>query len=181
MGQQCSGSLRAFQSISGDNLAKTLKRRISVIPANPGSSPGQKLESGYFKYLKILSTPVSTGVTTFYENISGNLDNFRWTIALLLLWKIGINFLGEVGNGGTRMRQDSRRRFVDREVFTKRYRSAICPAVFRRNGLQQPDSLPYGLRGWEPETGMPSHKKLVELGLTDIADELLKLSKIPRS
>jgi aldehyde:ferredoxin oxidoreductase len=38
----------------------------------------------------------------------------------------------------------------------------------------------YGLRGWDPKTGMPGHKKLVELGLPDIADELLKLGKIPR-
>jgi len=53
-----------------DDLVKSLKRRISVIPANPGSGPGQAPESGYFKYLKILWTPVSTGVTTFYENIN---------------------------------------------------------------------------------------------------------------
>ena len=46
-----------------------MKRRISVIPANPGSGPGQAPESSYFQYLKILWTPVSTGVTTFYENI----------------------------------------------------------------------------------------------------------------
>ena len=51
------------------DLVKILKRRISVIPANPGSGPGQAPESSYFKYLKILWTPVSTGVTTFYENI----------------------------------------------------------------------------------------------------------------
>jgi hypothetical protein len=52
-----------------DDLVKSLKRRISVIPANPGSGPGQAAESSYFEYLKILWTPVSTGVTTFYENI----------------------------------------------------------------------------------------------------------------
>jgi hypothetical protein len=52
-----------------DDLVKSLKRRISVIPANPGSGPGQAPESSYFKYLKILWTPVSTGVTTLYENI----------------------------------------------------------------------------------------------------------------
>jgi hypothetical protein len=60
-----------------DDLVKSLKRRISVIPANPGSSPGQAPEASYFKYLKILWTPVfgelsravSTGVTTFYEFI----------------------------------------------------------------------------------------------------------------
>jgi hypothetical protein len=50
-------------------LVKSLKRRISVIPANPGSSPGQAPESSYFKYSKILWTPVSTGVTTFYKII----------------------------------------------------------------------------------------------------------------
>jgi hypothetical protein len=52
-----------------DDLVKSLKRRIPVIPANPGSGPGQAPESSHFKYLKILWTPVSTGVTTFYENI----------------------------------------------------------------------------------------------------------------
>jgi hypothetical protein len=60
-----------------DDFVKSLKRRISVIPENPGSRPGQAPESSHFKYLKILWTPVfgelsravSTGVTTFYENI----------------------------------------------------------------------------------------------------------------
>jgi len=32
-----------------DDLVKSLKRRISVIPANPGSGPGQAPESSYFK------------------------------------------------------------------------------------------------------------------------------------
>jgi len=59
------------QSIpSFDDLVKSLKRRISVIPANPGSGPGQAPESSYFKHLKILWTPVSTGVTTFYDSIT---------------------------------------------------------------------------------------------------------------
>jgi hypothetical protein len=60
-----------------DDLVKSLKRRIPVIPANPGSGPGQAPESSYFQYLKILWTPVfgelsravSTGGTTFYEII----------------------------------------------------------------------------------------------------------------
>ncbi len=58
-----------FAITSIDDLVKSLKRRITVIPANPGSGPGQAPESSYFKYLKILWTPVSTGVTTFYEII----------------------------------------------------------------------------------------------------------------
>jgi hypothetical protein len=54
---------------------KSLKRSISVIPANPGSGPGQAPESSYFKYLKIIWTPVSNGVMTFYEII--NFGNTR--------------------------------------------------------------------------------------------------------
>jgi len=47
-----------------DDLVKSLKRRISVIPAKAGIQ--------YFKYLKIFWTPVSTGVTTFYEIINAS-------------------------------------------------------------------------------------------------------------
>jgi len=59
-----------------DDLVKSLKRRISVIPANPGSGPGQAPESSYFKHLKILWTPVSTGVTTFYDSIKNKEPKF---------------------------------------------------------------------------------------------------------
>jgi hypothetical protein len=41
---------RRFSQISRiDDLVKSLKRRIFVIPANPGSGPGQAPESSYFK------------------------------------------------------------------------------------------------------------------------------------
>jgi hypothetical protein len=40
------------------------KMSFPLIPANPGSGPGQAPESRYFRYLKILWAPVSTGVTT---------------------------------------------------------------------------------------------------------------------
>ncbi len=65
-----------------DDLIKILKRRISVIMANPGSGPGQAPESRVpgenrdpvFEVVPDFRrddvwTPVSTGVTTFYENI----------------------------------------------------------------------------------------------------------------
>jgi len=42
---------------------------FSIIPANPGSCPGQAPESRGLKSLQILWTPVFTGVTTFYEAI----------------------------------------------------------------------------------------------------------------
>jgi len=63
-----------------DHLVKSLKRSISVIPANPGSSPGQAPESSSFKYLKILWTPVSTGVTFFRR--TSILDFFYYLCAL---------------------------------------------------------------------------------------------------
>jgi len=77
-----------------DELVKSQKVRFPVIPAkagiklnpltlplspaNGGEGGGEggrikkeiPIQSSYFKYLKILWTPVSTGVTTFYENIA---------------------------------------------------------------------------------------------------------------
>jgi hypothetical protein len=67
---------RLIESPRNDDLVKSQKERISVIPANPGSGPGQAPESNYFKFLKILWTPVSIGATTFYENIK-NLYNIN--------------------------------------------------------------------------------------------------------
>ena len=55
------GMRNEFQKSILDGLAKSVKRRISVIPVKAGIQ--------LFKYLKILWTPVSTGVTTFYEFI----------------------------------------------------------------------------------------------------------------
>ena len=40
-----------------------------VIPANPGSVPGQAPESRFFEHLQNVWTPVFTGVTTFYKPI----------------------------------------------------------------------------------------------------------------
>jgi len=50
-----------------DELVKSQIATVSVIPANPGSGPGQAPESSYFK---TFWTPASAGVTiggTFYE------------------------------------------------------------------------------------------------------------------
>jgi len=47
-----------------------MRIRFSVIPADPGSGPGQAPESSVFKWLKIIWTPVFTGVTTSYEIIT---------------------------------------------------------------------------------------------------------------
>jgi len=63
------GKKHLLKGLIFDDLVKSLKRHISVIPANPGSGPGQAPESSYFKYLEIIWTPVSTGVTTSYEVI----------------------------------------------------------------------------------------------------------------
>ena len=65
-----------------DDLVKSLKRRISVIPANPGSSPGQAPESSSFNSLQISWTPVFTGVTTFYEFIKFGDGSIEYPKAL---------------------------------------------------------------------------------------------------
>ena len=59
-----------FGNLNFDGIVKSQKVRFPVIPANPGSGPGQAPESSYFKHLKILWTPVFTGVTTFYEIVN---------------------------------------------------------------------------------------------------------------
>jgi len=89
-----------LQKVKVDDLVKSLKRRISVIPANPGSGPGQAPESSYFKYLKILWTPVSTGVTTFYETIKVVLlfDLFYHSGRLVPDIKNSLSFLHEEVN-----------------------------------------------------------------------------------
>ncbi|MBS7648741.1 aldehyde ferredoxin oxidoreductase, partial [Candidatus Bathyarchaeota archaeon] len=37
----------------------------------------------------------------------------------------------------------------------------------------------YGIRGWDIKTGIPTRKKLEELGLKDVAEELEKYGKLP--
>jgi len=77
-----------FSVFNFDDLVKSLERGISVIPANPGSGPGQAPEcrvpgenrDPVFEMAPDFRrddvwTPVSTGVTTFYENI--NFRHFR--------------------------------------------------------------------------------------------------------
>ena len=59
---------------------------LPLSPANGGEGGGEgrrikkeiPIHSSYFKYLKILWTPVSTGVTTFYEII--NIPVFHFSI-----------------------------------------------------------------------------------------------------
>jgi len=53
-------NLTFFDSIMIDDLVKSPKAPFPVIPANPGSCPGQTPESSYFKELVNLWTPVFT-------------------------------------------------------------------------------------------------------------------------
>lgn len=36
----------------------------------------------------------------------------------------------------------------------------------------------YELRGWDKESGLPTKQKLIELGLRDVADDLIKRGKL---
>jgi hypothetical protein len=51
-------------------FVRSRKGPFSVIPANPGSGPGQAPESSIFKELQESWTPFFNGVTTFYETIN---------------------------------------------------------------------------------------------------------------
>ncbi len=46
-------------------------------------------------------------------------------------------------------------------------------AVLDREKFEQMKDEYYEIRGWDKETGIPTREKLVELGLEDVADEVL--------
>src|SRR4030042_4299989 len=63
--------IRVLQRIGrpkNDDLVKSPKAPHFVIPANPGSGPGQAPESSYFKQLSNLWTPIFIVVTSYYES-----------------------------------------------------------------------------------------------------------------
>ncbi|MFC1970429.1 aldehyde ferredoxin oxidoreductase family protein [Chloroflexota bacterium] len=53
-------------------------------------------------------------------------------------------------------------------------------AILSRDKIRQLLDEYYELRSWDKETGLPTAEKLNELGLHDVADELLKLGKLPQ-
>jgi len=55
-----------------DGSVKGRKAPFSVIPANPGSRPGQAPESSVSEELRNAWTPFFNGVTTFYELMKFN-------------------------------------------------------------------------------------------------------------
>jgi hypothetical protein len=62
------------RSSLSEEFVNSLKMRLFVIPANPGSSPGQAPESSSFNYLHIPWTAVFTGMTTLrFAKIPGFL------------------------------------------------------------------------------------------------------------
>lgn len=52
-------------------------------------------------------------------------------------------------------------------------------AVLSRDTIQRLLDEYYDLRGWDRRSGLPTKRKLTELGLGDVADELIKLGKLP--
>ena len=63
--------------------------------------------------------------------------------------------------------------------------SALEEGPFKRDPLSR-DKIDqvldeyYELRGWDKKTGLPTEERLIELGLDDIAKELVELGKLPR-
>jgi hypothetical protein len=58
------------EEVNPGEAAKSAKLLLFVIPANPGSGPGQAQESSKSNSLLRSWTPVSTGVTTFCGTIN---------------------------------------------------------------------------------------------------------------
>ena len=52
-------------------------------------------------------------------------------------------------------------------------------AVLSRGEIDKLLDEYYELRGWDKKSGLPTQEKLAELGLSDIADELLEMGKLP--
>ncbi|MFC2059825.1 aldehyde ferredoxin oxidoreductase family protein [Chloroflexota bacterium] len=52
-------------------------------------------------------------------------------------------------------------------------------AMLDRDAVEQRLDEYYDLRGWDKKTGLPTREKLTELGLGDVADNLLALGKLP--
>jgi aldehyde:ferredoxin oxidoreductase len=52
-------------------------------------------------------------------------------------------------------------------------------AVLSKSTINQLLDEYYELRGWDKSSGIPTREKLIEIGLQDIADELLELGKLP--
>lgn len=52
-------------------------------------------------------------------------------------------------------------------------------AVLSKHTIDQLLDEYYELRGWDKSSGLPTRQKLVELGLGDIASELVALGKLP--
>ena len=52
-------------------------------------------------------------------------------------------------------------------------------AVLSRDTIEWLLDEYYELRGWDKRTGLPTREKLIELGLTDVANELMELGKLP--
>ena len=75
-----------------NELVRSRETAFPVIPADPGTGPGQAPESSIFKSLLILWTPVFTGVTTFYENNKFNDSGFLLRRSLFLVRYSAVRF-----------------------------------------------------------------------------------------
>ncbi len=65
------------------------------------------------------------------------------------------------------------------EVQYGHYGEINYPTYIDRKKFEALKDRFYELRGWDVETGRPTRKKLEELDMKDIADELEKVGKLP--
>jgi aldehyde:ferredoxin oxidoreductase len=80
-----------------------------------------------------------------------------------------------VRQGLTRKDDNWPDRYFDEPVSEGKYKGAVLP----REAVDKLLDGYYEIRGWEKKTGVPTEKKLIELGLDDVAGELKELGRIP--
>jgi len=75
----------------------------------------------------------------------------------------------EAGEGLTRESDTLPKAFFDNPIKSGPWKGA----VLERERFEEMKSRFYTLRGWDPATGIPTEETLVELGLTDVAEDLM--------
>jgi aldehyde:ferredoxin oxidoreductase len=74
----------------------------------------------------------------------------------------------EVGEGLTRESDTLPKSFFDNPIKSGPWKGG----VLERERFEDMKSKFYTLRGWDPETGIPTEETLIELGLGDVAEDL---------
>jgi aldehyde:ferredoxin oxidoreductase len=125
---------------------------------------------GICKWLYNLFIYQDVNVATRFFNLATGKD---WDEAHLL--KIGerirnLERMFDVRQGVSRKDDSLPKKFFEKPLARGPYKDAVLD----REKFEQMKDEYYEIRGWDKETGIPTREKLVELGLEDVAQEVLE-------